>query len=311
MALLLLSIAVPAAGFATAALARLASARTHRWSLGWAASALCGIVGAAAGASAMGLALGRPLRQVPTLVVVGAVIGTAVVLGGADLFARRRLPPPVDARPADACAAIRAGESARVEFKSSARYNRHTGARDARLEQVIAASVAAFFNSAGGTLLIGVADDGSAIGVEADYGLLKNPGRDGYELWLHDLLATTLGASAAAQVGVSFERIDECDVCLVRVPPAPRPVYLQPPKQRGSEFVVRVGNSTRRLDARELVEYAITRWGARALRGRSNGGASRAAPIASATGPDARVAPNAPVDDARPIRAERPASGRI
>jgi uncharacterized membrane protein YeaQ/YmgE (transglycosylase-associated protein family) len=287
VALLLLAVAVPLAGLGTAALIRLGPGRRRQWSLGWAASTLCGIVGAAIGSSVTGLAIGRPLKQVPVLVVLGAVAGTVALLLVGDLLARRRASAPTDAR-----ALMGGGESAQVEFKSSARYNRHTGGRDPRLEQVIATSAAAFFNARGGTLLVGVADDGRAVGVEADYALLRNRGRDGYELWLHDLFSSTLGAAAAATVRVSFEEVDGVDVCLIRVPPAPRPVYLQTPKQRGCELVVRIGNSSRRLDARESVEYAVSRWGGRALRGvrRGGSGKSSAAPPVLDAVPDAGVA---------------------
>jgi len=57
------------------------------------------------------------------------------------------------------------GESDRVEFKSTARINLHTGAKDERMEQVVAKTVGAFLNAEGGTLLIGVDDAGQALGL--------------------------------------------------------------------------------------------------------------------------------------------------
>ncbi len=97
-----------------------------------------------------------------------------------------------------------AGETAEVEFKSSARYNQHTGQRDPKLELVIAKTIAAFANSAGGVLLIGVADDGSVLGLDNDYKFMKKPDNDRYELWLRDHLSVTLGADTAAAVRVDF-----------------------------------------------------------------------------------------------------------
>jgi hypothetical protein len=92
---------------------------------------------------------------------------------------------------------IAAGESARVEFKASARYNLHTAARDERVEHAIVKTIAGFLNSAtGGTLLIGVDDDGEAVGLDNDYGLLKKKDRDGFELWLMDTLLRQLGKPA-------------------------------------------------------------------------------------------------------------------
>ena len=264
-ALLLASLAIPVVGLLAAALARLVVGRWRATRLGWAASTLCGIVGASVGSACTALAIGRPLREVPVAVIAGGLAGAIAVLLLADVVARRLSPATPSAN-----ALIQQGESDRVEFKSSARFNRHTEARDARLELVIATSVAGFFNARGGTLLIGVTDDGRAVGLREDYQLVKKADRDGYELWLRDLFMTTLGAPAAGAVHISFEQVDGHDVCLVQVPPAPRPVFVRTPKQRSSEFAVRVGNSTCVLAAHELLDYASTRWPRRPL-ARRNG----------------------------------------
>ena len=65
------------------------------------------------------------------------------------------------------------GESDRLEFKSSARWNLRTDKRDEAMEEVVAKTVAAFMNSAGGTLLLGVDDGGNLIGLGPDYATLK------------------------------------------------------------------------------------------------------------------------------------------
>lgn len=71
---------------------------------------------------------------------------------------RRALQHPQRATTAEL---VRSGESDRVEFKSTARVNLHTGAKDDKMEQVVAKTLAAFLNTDGGTLVIGV-DDGHA-----------------------------------------------------------------------------------------------------------------------------------------------------
>jgi hypothetical protein len=258
-ALLVVSILVLAGGFAAAAVARFLLALRRPPRLSWAASTLCGIAGAGVGAAGVALALGRPVRDVPVAVVLSGVAGTLVVLFAADVVAARRADPvPTVAE------LVATGENAHAEFKSSARYNHHTGVRDARLELVIATTVAGFFNARGGWLLIGVDDDGKVVGLEDDYGLMRRPDRDNYELWLRDLLTTTLGAPAAQAVQIAFESVAGQDVCLVQTPPSHGPVFVRASKQR-TEFVVRVGNSTRQLDAHDTVEYAATRWSKRVL----------------------------------------------
>jgi hypothetical protein len=157
---------------------------------------------------------------------------------------------------------IAAGESARVEFKASARYNLHTAARDERVEHAIVKTIAGFLNSAtGGTLLIGVDDDGAAVGLDNDYGLLKKKDRDGFELWLMDTLLRQLGKPSTVGVNVSFDDVDGHDVCRVDVVPASAPVFLRPSKgAKQAEFWLRFGNSTRQLETADVLEYQKTRW---------------------------------------------------
>jgi hypothetical protein len=64
---------------------------------------------------------------------------------------------------------IKEGESNELEFKSSLRWSYKVGIIDKKLESVILKTLAAFGNSDGGILIIGVNDDGEAIGLDRDY----------------------------------------------------------------------------------------------------------------------------------------------
>ncbi|MFM9376059.1 helix-turn-helix domain-containing protein [Gordonia sp. VNK21] len=159
---------------------------------------------------------------------------------------------------------LSAGESDRVEYKSTARINLRTGEKDPRMEQVITKTVSAFLNSDGGTLLIGVDDDGRLLGLEQDYATLRQPDADRYELWLRDLLTTALGQHAATLVSIAVEEVTRggttAPVARLRTGASPRPVYLRPGKSASPEFWVRTGNSTRRLSVDEAAEYIMRRW---------------------------------------------------
>ena len=61
---------------------------------------------------------------------------------------------------------IRDGETEQVEFKSTLRTNIHTRQPDKNIVMSALKTVVAYLNSDGGTLLIGVGDDGSVTGVE-------------------------------------------------------------------------------------------------------------------------------------------------
>ena len=149
------------------------------------------------------------------------------------------------------------GESDRLEFKSSARWNLRADKRDEAMEEVVAKTVAAFMNSAGGTLLLGVDDGGNLIGLGPDYTTLKQPDADRFELWLRGMWRTRMGTNAAALPRVDFAPTPDgtAEVCRVTAPPSPLPVYLKPAKGRdGAALWVRVGNSTRRLEVDDAVE---------------------------------------------------------
>lgn len=68
---------------------------------------------------------------------------------------------------------IKQGENNYLEFKSSFRYDYVQNKVNKDLEYVIAKSVAAFSNGRGGTLLIGLDDDGNVLGLENDILTLK------------------------------------------------------------------------------------------------------------------------------------------
>jgi ATP-dependent Lon protease len=149
------------------------------------------------------------------------------------------------------------GESRTVEFKSSARWNLHKGDKDPAIEREILKTVAGFMNADGGTLLIGVSDNRQPVGLRNDYKLTKKGNRDprdSFENWLTDLLDTSIGRPALANVIVSFEDVDRHDVCRVEVKPARQPAYVRRDKQT-MDFYVRFNNGTRLLTVEDAVTY--------------------------------------------------------
>ena len=158
---------------------------------------------------------------------------------------------------------VAAGESQTLEFKSSARWNVRSGSPDKKLEHAITKTVCAFLNAEGGTLLIGVADDGHAIGLENDYRTLgSKANRDGYELFLRQLLANSLSVQTAGVVKIRFESLDGDDVCVVSAAASGRPAFARPLEgsQGFSEFWVRIGNASRQLHGDDMVEYQNQHW---------------------------------------------------
>lgn len=153
------------------------------------------------------------------------------------------------------------GEKGGVEFKASARWDMRLNGVNKELAKVVAKTVAAFLNSeAGGVLLIGVDDDGKAIGLARDYRTLKKQDRDGFHLFLMNLFADAYGKDVSSLlIRIEFYDIDGCDVCCVVANPAPMPVYARD-SAGGENLYIRQGNSSVCPSMREAAEYIKLRW---------------------------------------------------
>ncbi|WP_234001125.1 helix-turn-helix domain-containing protein, partial [Erythrobacter sp. HI0019] len=78
-------------------------------------------------------------------------------------------------------------------------------------------TIAGFLNHEGGTLLIGVEDDGTVAGIEADMRTLKHANQDGFERLLMDTARDALGGDACALVHSRFHGLGGLTVCRVIV----------------------------------------------------------------------------------------------
>ncbi len=159
---------------------------------------------------------------------------------------------------------LQVGESQTVEFKSTARWNLRARRPDKRIEHSITKTVCGFLNAQGGKLLIGVDDAAAVLGLDADLQTLSSkPDRDGYELFLRQLLDNGLSVPTAGIVNISFERVRDADVCIVSASSSGRPVFAKPHEGGTSptEFWVRTGNATKQLHGDDMLDYQANHWG--------------------------------------------------
>jgi len=151
------------------------------------------------------------------------------------------------------------GEHSHLEFKQTFRWDGKQKVTSKPLEKAVMKTIAAFLNADGGNLIIGVSDNGKITGLDEDYNCLNRKDRDGFENQLNQILKNTIGAEFRQYVTVSFEKIEETDVCLVEVIASPKPVYL---KANGDteEFFIRTGNTTSALSLSETHSYIESHW---------------------------------------------------
>jgi len=159
----------------------------------------------------------------------------------------------------DIDALIGRGETDTVEFKASARWGYEEKRINKDVEFAILKTIAGFLNGEGGSLLIGVDDNRSVVGLDADYRTLgKRPDRDGYQQFIVTLVSTNIGKEACASLSISFHAAEGKDVCVVRAEPSPKPVYVEENKQ--SRFFMRAGNTTQEMSMKDAVSYIKTHW---------------------------------------------------
>jgi Putative DNA-binding domain len=198
-------------------------------------------------------------RKTAFYAIVGVLLSvSAAVLYSAMHRRSQRIEQLSAALAGDLRALIARGESVNLEFKSSFRSDMKENKVNRALEAVVLKTLAGYMNGNGGTLLIGVADDGSVTGLQQDYKTLKKPDRDGLEQVLMTAIATKLGGDACHAVQMVFHSLESKDVCRVIVAPAHRPVYLK--DGDNPRLYLRTGVSTRELNVQEAISYTSARW---------------------------------------------------
>ena len=157
-------------------------------------------------------------------------------------------------------------ENRYLEFKSSLRWDYRQEKVNPELEKVIMKTIAAFGNTDGGILLIGVDDDKNIIGLENDFQSLKKNDADYYEVHLRNILHKLMGVKYVSKyIRTEFETIDNQKViCKIKVISANEPIYLKYPNKNGQQeekFYVRSGNSSHEIKSiAEINDYINTKF---------------------------------------------------
>ncbi len=146
------------------------------------------------------------------------------------------------------------GESDKLEFKSTIRTNLQTGEPDKRMEKAVLKTLVAFMNSEGGTLLIGVSDDGSICGIDLD----GFDNRDKLNLHFTNMISSSIGNEFLPYIKFNLIDVDESrSVMRVVCGRSRKPVFLREGKTE--TFFVRSGPSSVELAGTNLINYVRNR----------------------------------------------------
>lgn len=150
---------------------------------------------------------------------------------------------------------IRKGESDTLEFKSSLIWDYKLDKPNKSLWHPILKTVAAFMNSDGGLLIVGIADDGEMLGLDKDFGVLGK--KKSWDEWIQHFI--NVFNENIGKEFISFVRVKSilCDGKTLALAEVKRndlgPVYLDPKGK--SEFCIRSGTTTQFLNTKETVAY--------------------------------------------------------
>lgn len=156
-------------------------------------------------------------------------------------------------------ALIDEGEGERLEFKETLRWDLRQGLVNKKIEDSSMKAIAAFSNHRGGTLLIGVRDDGTIQGLEPDLNSFGGS-RDRFELHLTNLIKDRFSESfRVGCVTVSYPNFNERTICRIDVKRSRSPIYLSLSDNNNSaateRLIIRAGASSPEIPLSQVATY--------------------------------------------------------
>lgn len=194
-----------------------------------------------------------PVLLLVTLVIVGlgsALAGLVIRKYSRQLKDLPRLSIDPAHPEADLYDLIGRGEDAHLEFKSTMRHNLRTGKAGKEIELAWLKGVTAFLNTDGGIVLLGVADDGTLLGLEADG--FEND--DKCRLHFKNLLNQHLGPEYARLVRFQLYDLEGQRIGAVECERSSTPVFLRA-KNNEEAFLIRTGPSNIELSLSRALKY--------------------------------------------------------
>jgi len=144
---------------------------------------------------------------------------------------------------------IKKEESEALEFKSTLRVNLHTNEIDKRIEHSILKTLAAFMNSNGGDLFIGISNKGEVLGIEND----RFENTDKFLLHLTNIIKEKLGKRVLDLIEFNAIKINEKHIVQIECKKSKSPIFLRN-QANEEEFYIRIGPSNAEIKGSELIE---------------------------------------------------------
>ena len=145
---------------------------------------------------------------------------------------------------------IRVGETETTEFKSSFSLDIKQQIKASYIEEASLKTVVAFLNTNGGTLLIGVSDNGELLGLNIEIDRFNKGSEDKFLLHWKNNLKSQIGEQYYPFISTKLIKLSGKSILWIDCKPSTTPCYLG-----GRDFYVRTNPATDKLEGPKLVEY--------------------------------------------------------
>ena len=145
---------------------------------------------------------------------------------------------------------IRQGESKTIEFKETLSLDVKKQTKEKYIELSALKTIVAFLNTEGGTLLVGVADDGEITGIDIEIEKFHKGNTDKFLLHVKNLIKARIGEEFYPYIEYKLINVRSSNILVVKCKESKSPCYLD-----NAEFYVRTNPATDRLEGPKLVQY--------------------------------------------------------
>ena len=150
---------------------------------------------------------------------------------------------------------LASGETKLVEYKETLSLDIQTKTKEKYIEESALKTICAFMNTAGGTLIIGVKDNGDVIGTDHEIDKFhKSP--DKFLLHLKNLIKHKIGEQCYPLIDYELRVFQNAKLLLINCEKSNKEIFMN-----GQEFYVRTNPATDRLEGKKMLEYCREHFG--------------------------------------------------
>ena len=151
-------------------------------------------------------------------------------------------------------ARVRSGESKTIEFKETLSWDVRKQEKAKYIETAVLKTIAGFLNTDGGMLLVGVSDDGSFLGLDAELESLYKGNTDKFLLHFKNLINSKVGAKFYPNLDWQVLAVEAATILVVEASASSEPCFID------DAFYVRTNPSTDQLTGEKQFKYMTERF---------------------------------------------------